>query len=283
MASSHITTPKLHVGVYQGGYAEGVEANLKLLENVIEQKRDQQLDLIIFCELFLCGYCIGPKFNEVAEVANGSSFQFISSVAKKNNIGIAYGYAERYKENSTVVYNSVQIIDKEGKSILNYRKTHVWGPYENDFFTKGDVLPPVVDFCGMKVSALICYDIEFVEPARILAINGAQLLIVPTAIVTMEMSRLTIPCRAYENNVFICYANRVGLEPCAHWNRDLKFIGNSVIYAPDGTELARGNEAKEELLVAEIDFSRNSYAQKNAQNPYFVDRRPELYEQILKK
>jgi predicted amidohydrolase len=115
----------------------------------------------------------------------------------------------------------------------------------------------------------------------------------------MEMSRLTIPCRAYENNVFICYANRVGLEPCAHWNRDLKFIGNSVICkliyncysefsngsvdAPDGTELARGNEAKEELLVAKIDFSRNSYAQKNAQNPYFVDRRPELYEQILKK
>jgi predicted amidohydrolase len=64
MASSHITTPKLHVGVYQGGYAEGVEANLKLLEKVIEQNRDQQLDLIIFCELFLCGYCIGPKFNE---------------------------------------------------------------------------------------------------------------------------------------------------------------------------------------------------------------------------
>ncbi len=64
MASSHVNTSKLNVAVYQGGYAEGVEANLKLLEKVLEQKRDQKLDLVIFCELFLCGYCIGPKFHE---------------------------------------------------------------------------------------------------------------------------------------------------------------------------------------------------------------------------
>jgi len=64
MASSRVNIPKLNVAVHQGGYAEGVESNLKLLEKVIEQKRDNKLDLVIFCELFLCGYCIGPKFRE---------------------------------------------------------------------------------------------------------------------------------------------------------------------------------------------------------------------------
>ncbi len=64
MTSSHVSTPILHVGVFQGGCAEGVEANLKLLEIAVEQKRDQKVDLVIFAELFLCGYCIGPNFHE---------------------------------------------------------------------------------------------------------------------------------------------------------------------------------------------------------------------------
>jgi predicted amidohydrolase len=132
MASSHVSTPILHVGVYQGGYAEGVEANLKLLQKVIEEKRDQKVDLVIFAELFLCGYCIGPKFNEVAEEVDGPSFQFISNVAKKNNTGIAYGYAERYLYNILMCFTrsiiaatkSARQIQRKFYSNLQLRSSH---------------------------------------------------------------------------------------------------------------------------------------------------------------
>eukprot|EP01120_Amphizonella_sp_Union-15-10_P017749 TRINITY_DN996_c0_g1_i1.p1 TRINITY_DN996_c0_g1~~TRINITY_DN996_c0_g1_i1.p1 ORF type:complete len:274 (+),score=29.40 TRINITY_DN996_c0_g1_i1:56-877(+) len=271
----------LRVAIFQGGFANNAKKNLELLERTIQGESDKGIELFVFCELFLCGYLNGKDFSEVAEDAKGPSFEFVSKIAIKFGIAIAYGYAEKDSVNPKNIYNSVQIIDKNGISILNYRKTHLWSDYERQYFVPGDSLPNVIDFNGIKMSALICYDIEFVEPARILALEGAQLLIVPTALMNVTMCKMTIQSRSYENHLFICYANLVGREKTN--DGEAIFIGNSLIVAPDGTELARGSSDKEEVLIRDLDFTNVKYEEKRSRNPYHQDRRPDLYDRLLRK
>lgn len=99
-------------------------------------------------------------------------------------------------------------------------------------------------------------------------------------------AKITVPSRAFENQVFMCYINRAGKESCPALNKELKFCGLSLIgtklqncidckVAPDGTELARANKTDHKLLVGEL--KKDGYEECKKQNPYFRDRRPELY------
>jgi predicted amidohydrolase len=94
-------------------------------------------------------------------------------------IGIVVGYPEKVEE-STLTYNSAILIGKSGELLINYRKSHCWSSYERRFFTPGDELSPVVPFEGIKVALLICYDVEFPELCRALALQGCNLFLVPT-------------------------------------------------------------------------------------------------------
>lgn len=160
--------------------------------------------------------------------------------------------------------------------IANYRKTHLWGDYEKSFYTPGPGLLDPVEFMGIKLSMLICFDIEFTEPARILALKSAQLLIVPTALTSKDNTTLTVPSRALENHVFIVYANRCGSDryPDGH---ETTFCGNSVIVDPDGHDLARASASDPELLVVPIDTDEQRWKDSVARNPYLSARRTDLY------
>ena len=124
---------------------------------------------------------------------------------------------------------------------------------------------------------LICFDIEFPEPARILALKGAQLLVVPTALVGFDMTTITVPSRALENHCFIAYANRSGTDVYATDNKKTTFCGNSVIVGPDGHDLARASEHNAELIVATIDTSDMKWKEEADRNPYLASRRTDLY------
>jgi len=174
------------------------------------------------------------------------------------------------------------LIDASGKCLLNYRKTHLWGTYENSHFERGSNFQPFVEFKGWKVNLLICYDIEFVEPCRILSINGAQLIIVPTANSVELINNVTILSRAYENNVFVVYANRVGPERCDELNKTFNFCGRSAIVAPNADVLARGSDTMPCLLIAELSFDKTEYREKQNLLPYIQDRQPQLYVEMAK-
>ena len=122
----------------------------------------------------------------------------------------------------------------------------------------------------MKIGILICYDVEFPEAARTLTLAGAELIAVPTAIMQpfCHTCQLLVPARAYENQVFVVYANRCGQEG------DLTYCGLSCIVGPDGKDRARAG-IDEGLLVADIDTAEMTTSRKI--NPYLTDRRPELY------
>lgn len=196
-------------------------------------------DLCIFPELFLCGYCGGIEHvvND-AQFNDGPAIRLISSMAKEFKVAILFGYAEREMQGTSItVYNSAMMIDSDGTILCNYRKVHLYGEYERKLFTAGDRLPPVIDFKGIKLAILICFDIEFVEPARVLTLAGAELLIVPTANTNQRNNLITIPARAMDNLCHVIYCNRAVPEFCAMTKSTINFNGDSVIAAPDGSIL----------------------------------------------
>ena len=123
---------------------------------------------------------------------------------------------------------------------------------------------------GTRVGILICYDVEFPENVRDLALSGAELVAVPTANMvpfSFVMDHL-IPTRAYENHVYVAYVNCCGREG------DIEYLGGSCLVGPDGLDFARADNG-EQLIVAEIDLAR--LRDHPPLNSYLADRRPELY------
>jgi predicted amidohydrolase len=232
-------------------------------------------DLIVFPELFLCGYVVGKHFPSLGESKDGASFLRISAVARRFKVGIVYGYCEKDTQTRRY-YNSAQFIDKNGKSIANYRKTHLYSDYEKSYFSAGESLGAPVEFMGLRIALLICFDIEFPEPIRALALQGLDLALVPTANTCPIQNLVTVPSRASENVCFVAYVNRVGIEDCSDLGRPLVFSGISVVSGPDGLALAQAG-SQTEVLRCTIDPALSRYNRARSACPYLIDRRPELY------
>lgn len=175
------------------------------------------------------------------------------------------------------MYNSCAFVAKDGSLLANYRKTHLWGDYEKSYYTPGNTFLDPVDFMGIKTSMLICFDIEFPEPARLLSLKGAQLLLVPTALVGLSMTTITVPSRALENHIFVAYANRSGPDTLQPGTRDLIFCGNSLIAAPSGEAIARAPKDRPELIIATVDVNEARWVEEIETNPYLTSRRGDLY------
>lgn len=226
--------------------------------------------LLLTPEMFLTGYAIGAEaVARLAEPADGPAAGAIAAICRSHGIAILYGYPERGADGA--VYNAVQMIGADGTRLANYRKTHLFGEVDRAQFRAGDAPSPVIEFGGLRVGFAICYDIEFPEVARALALAGAEVVLVPTANMTPFESVATrlVPARAEENTLFVAYANYVGREA------GFTYCGLSCVVAPDGADLARAGVEDETLLLADLDRARLDAARSRV--TYLRDRRPELY------
>lgn len=257
----------MKLGLYQGPGASGRrEENHAIMARVTRECADLGCGLVIFPELFASGYNIGDRMFDAAEPADGPTSDALSAAARTAGIAILAGYPELAGK---AIHNSAMLMGPDGTPLANARKTHLFGAEEQRLFTPGEELT-LARVGDLPIGVLICYDVEFPEAARTLALRGAELIAVPTALMQPYgwIAEHVLPARAWENQVFVAYANRCGRED------DLDYCGASCVIAPDGSELARAGPG-EELLVAEIDpaaFERSRLA-----NPYLADRRPELY------
>lgn len=257
----------MRIAIYQcEGIPAAKEENLAILREAAISAAKQGARLIMFPELFLTGYNIGDRVFDLAESINGPSAQKAAGIAREAGIAVLYGYPEEFKKD---IYNSAILIDRRGNKLANFRKTHLYGEHENRVFQPGDALI-LADLEGLKVGLLICYDIEFPEAARLMALAGAELIAVPTALMEpyCRTARLLVPARALENQLFVAYVNRCGTES------DLTYCGLSCVVGPDGEDLVRAGRT-EGLFIADIDIS--AIAASKGVNPYLADRRPELY------
>jgi len=244
-----------------------VAGNLKRLHQLAQEANDA--DLLVLPEMFLTGYNIGMEaVGALAEAQDGPSAQSIAALAKNSGVAILYGYPERGADGQ--IYNAVQLIDANGQRLCNYRKTHLFGDLDHSMFSAGDDDFPLVELNGWKLGFLICYDLEFPENTRRLALAGAELILVPTAnMVPFDfVADVTVRARAFENQCYVAYANYCGQES------EIQYCGQSSIAAPDGQRIAQAG-LDEALIVGTLD--RQLMVDSRAANRYLLDRRPELY------
>jgi predicted amidohydrolase len=236
------------------------------MRRIVRKAAAQGVGLVIFPELFLSGYNAGAAIADLAEPADGPSAKAIGALAACNGAAVLYGYPEREGRR---IYNSAQLIDGSGRSIANYRKTHLYGRWERRVFTPGEALV-TARVAGLRIGILICYDVEFPEAVRALALAGAELVAVPTALVQPfdVVARTLVPARAMENQLYVAYAGLCGSEG------ELGYCGLSCIVGPDGRDLARAGR-RPGLFCAAIDSA--AIAASRRLNPYLRDRRPGLY------
>ncbi len=234
-----------------------VEERLSWLDEALQ---GLDVDLALCPELFATGYNIGVQVLQRAEPADGPTSQALRALAQKHGLALHCSFAERDGEH---VYNAAQCWASNGKRLVHQRKLAIPPGGERNHYTAGAGCA-LFELCGFKVATLICYDIEFPEAARFVASQGAGLCLVPTALSADWgwVARTMVPSRAYENGMFLAYANHAGTD------NGLRFLGESFIAAPDGVELARAGLAPE-TLIACLDLPRVKAAR--ARLPYLAE------------
>ncbi|MFF5425114.1 MULTISPECIES: carbon-nitrogen hydrolase family protein [unclassified Streptomyces] len=251
-----------------------VAANLKILDEAAARAAAAGAGLLLAPELFLTGYAIGPDLARLAEPSDGPSARAVADLAARHGLAVGYGYPERDTERHGVLYNSAQIFGADGAVLAHYRKTHLFGDFEAKWFTPGEDGLVQMRLGGLTVGLMICYDVEFPENVRAQALAGTDLLLVPTALMHPAeiVPESVIPVRAFENQLYIAYANRTGPEG------DFEFVGLSTLAGPDGTARARAGRG-EDLVFGDVDPDFLAASRKD--NPYLRDRRPGLYGSLV--
>ncbi|WP_157016061.1 carbon-nitrogen hydrolase family protein [Mesorhizobium xinjiangense] len=248
--------------------AGDVSANLARIAGAARQTAEAGASLLVAPELALTGYGAGDAIARLAEPTDGAMIGALEAIAAQHDIAILAGFPERA---GATVYNSAAFVGTVGHATV-YRKSHLYGDYERALFAPARPSGVIVEHAGLKFGLLICYDVEFPENVRRLAKAGAQAVLVPTALPAGDhaafIARQMIAVRAFENQIFLAYANHCGADAL------FTYAGLSQIAAPDGTMLAGADAVEDTLLIATIDPS--AFAGSAAQNTYLRDMRDEL-------
>lgn len=242
-------------------------ANLGRLADAAEAARARGATILVTPELALTGYDIGPLTDADTDPA---LLDDLSAIAAGARLALVVGLALRQGGQT---WNCSAIIDRCGELLGVYRKMHLFGDLDRTRFCPGSDGPLVVDVDGIRVGTLICYDIEFPEPARLAALAGAHLLAIPTANMTpwQFINEHVIPVRAFESQFYVAYANHHGTEG------GTAYVGCSTIAAPDGTVHRAGADAEEIVLMA---IDTDALERRRGAATYLTDRRPELYDRL---
>ncbi|MFJ4835183.1 carbon-nitrogen hydrolase family protein [Streptomyces sp. NPDC088747] len=253
------------------GHPGSVAGNLRVLDEAAGHAAAAGAGLIVAPEMFLTGYAIGDETGRLAEPADGDSADAVAKIACRHGVAVAYGYPER---SGDAVFNSAQLISADGTRLANYRKTHLFGCFEQDHFTPGEQPVVQAELGGLRVGMMICYDVEFPENVRAHALAGTDLLLVPTAQMHpfQFVAESVVPVRAFENQLYVAYVNRTGQEG------EFEFVGLSTLAGPDGVARVRAGRG-EQLVLADADPA--FLAASREANPYLKDRRPGLYGSLV--
>lgn len=252
----------------------------RILEKLQEATR-AGAKLAIFPECAITGYCFESlqEGQQVAEPIPGPSTERIAAACRELDCYCVTGLLELDGEN---VFNAAVLIGPQGV-VGSYRKVHL--PYLgiDRFTTYGDRPFDILQMGDVNVGLLICYDVGFPEASRILALKGADLIILPTNWPPGAecMAQMSIATRAMENSVYFAAVDRIGAE------RGFRFIGQSSICDPSGKVLAQASETDEQILYADVvpERARNKRIVRVPDKHIIdrlADRRPEMYGELVK-
>ncbi|HJT31887.1 MAG TPA: carbon-nitrogen hydrolase family protein [Pirellulales bacterium] len=258
------------------------ELNLSRIESALRETAKHGARLTVFPECALTGYCFDSlaEAKPFAEPIPGPSTQRLSQLCGELDAFAVYGLLEADGQR---VFNAAVLLGPSGV-VASYRKIHLPFLGVDRFTTPGD-RPFVVSRAGdLRLGMNICYDGSFPEAARVMALEGADVIALPTnwppgAECTADF---VINTRAMENHVYYAAVNRVGTE------RGFRFIGKSKICGPSGCVLAEAPHEDEAILYAEVDLElarrkRVIRVPGKHEIDRFADRRPEMYAKIVER
>ncbi len=248
-----------------------VDANLKRGVEFIRKAAEEEVDLIVLPELWTTGYYLSKNaFEILAETREGKTVSVMQEEAKKAKASIICPFVEKGKEGK--LHISVALIDHEGQLRGIVRKSLLWGR-EAKIFTPGEIQYPVFNTNVGKIGILICYEMEFPEPSRLLALEGAEIIVCPSVWSLGASHRwdIQLPARSLDNTVYVLGVNTVGNHSC----------GKSKLVSPLGDILAEASDRKEELMIRAIDKEALYWAREEI--PYLQDYRDKLTPGGVKK
>lgn len=248
-----------------------VKYNVEHAEALIRQGAERGADIICLPELGLTGYrqdLLGPKLWDIAEGVPGPITDRFAKLARDLDVYLIIPLNEKDSV-PYLLHNSAVFIDRQGHVQGVYRKVHAYAT-ENHYFTSGDRYPVFETEFG-KVGIMICYDMGFPEVARILTLQGAEIVFGPSAWCREDEDiwDINIAARALENRLFVAAVNRVGDEG------DLTFLGRSKVVNTRGKTLAQSPNFREDVLVTTLDL--HELYEGRRETPYLKDRKPATY------
>ena len=248
------------------------------LERVLSRLRGVEADLIVLPELAFTGYLFHDRSELLSLAENPLTSPTVESLVQlcyERDLLLVTGFAERSGER---IFNSALLIGPEG-IIHTYRKIHLFNT-EKEYFDSGDTPLEPVEVRGVQIGLMICFDWVFPETARVLALQGADILCHPSNLV-LSFCQQAMVTRCIENRVFAVTANRIGSETRPRGT--LLFTGGSQIVSPKGEILHRAVRETEELYVAEIEVALARNKHMTERNDLFEDRRPLLYTSLIER
>ena len=277
------------IALIQTSVSANIAENMTKTVEKIAEAAKKGAQIMCLQELYRTRYFPQQKNQDVKDLAEaipGESTKLFSELAKKHKIVIIAPLFEQAKNGK--FYNSAVVINSNGEIMGTYRKAHIpYDPYfyEKDYFAAGDSNYQVYDTAFARVGVLICYDQWFPEPARINALKGAEIIFYPTAIgyvkgYTSEDGdwhdawKTIQLAHAIANGIHVAAVNRVGEEG------ELEFWGGSFVCDSFGKVLKEASTTKEEVVVAQIDLSKNKKIQEGW--GFMRNRRPDTYNPLVK-
>ena len=243
------------------------QTNMAKMERMAAEAADGGADVICFPELSYTGYFVKKdRLLEIAETENGEFYRRISRAARENGICIVAGFAERGL--GADIYNTVIFVDRVGKIAGKARKVYLWKS-EKKRFVRGEKFP-VFDTEFGRVAILTCYDLEFPEPARIVALKGARLIFCPAA--------WSVPARnRWDLDLMACSLYNIVFTAGANFADEL-CCGASGVAGPDGSIMVQSRGQKEEIVFADIDLDEVDRQREDI--PYFDDLDGRVLDQL---
>ncbi len=292
-------TDKANVALIQMSCGTDTNVNLlKCLAQIVEAAQ-RGAHIVSTQELFRSRYFCQTEEHVhfgLAEAIPGEATHQLCKLAKARGIVIVASLFEKRAEG--LYHNTAVVIDADGTLLGKYRKMHIPDDplfYEKFYFTPGDLGFKSFETRYGKVGVLVCWDQWYPEAARLTALTGAQILFYPTAIGWQPPEKEEYGVRqhssweiiqrshAVANGLYVAVTNRVGHEPtpAGHPGEGIEFWGQSFIADPSGQLLAKASVAGEEILMAEVDFSKTDVQRTHW--PFLRDRRIDAYGEITKR
>jgi len=257
------------------------EKNIAKAKSYVREAAASDAKLICLQELFSTVYfCVGenPAYRELAEPIPGPTTEEMAEVAQETGVVLVAPMYEKTSEDE--YYNTAAILGPDGKLMGKYRKNSI--PFNEKFyFQPGNLGFPVFPTpFGLTIGVLICYDHNFPEAARVLALKGADLIFVPTAAwgyLPKHVWEIGLRAHSVENLYYVGGLNRVGKD---HWDLgDKPYYGDSMFVNPKGEIIARAGGQNDEIIYADIDLEMIKEVRDDW--GFFRDRRPDLYHPLV--